>query len=261
MEIPSLRSLIEVYKPIGQKMKEDNSRRTSALLRRDMLVLRVSTLERELSTAKQLLTMTQAAQIEYSEGIRAIIETGLEQDINGVLFEKEYRVELDTSIVRGKNNTRVYLKDTKGRRIPPKTVEGDMLNQVLSFSGVRLVSERAGCPYVFYDEAFASANVRSLQLLKRLIHAYVAEGTSFVFVTQIPVLTYGMDRHGIHLESNGEVVVEVKQKFITAETDVEDQTQTIIDLFDEMNEGSEGNAEQSDETREHILDEDSGEGY
>ena len=243
MEVQSLQNLIQVFKPLVPQMIESNKKYSKLSWEKINIDNKIRCKVKRIHNLKSLITMINAEQISYSEGIKTVIKSGLQRDINGVLFEKTYGVELESAIVRGKNHTRVYLIDEEGRKLPPKTVEGDMLNQVLSFAAVVTLSTRNGCKFVFYDEAFASANVRSLSLIKKLMKYYIKSGINFVLVTQNPVLTYGLDRRVIYLESNGKSVTQVIQRDITGEEDMEEKTLYMIELFDRMNEGGIDNAD------------------
>ena len=247
MEVQSLQNLIQVFKPLIPKMIESNKKYLTLSWEKINIDNKIECKVKRIRNLKSLITMINAEQISYSEGVKTVIKSGLQRDINGVLFEKTYGVELESSIVRGKNHTRVYLIDEGGRRLPPKTVEGDMLNQVLSFAAVVTLSTRNGCKFVFYDEAFASANVRSLSLIKKLMQYYIESGINFVLVTQNPVLTYGLDRRVIYLESNGKSITQIVQKDVIGEKDMEEKTLYMIELFDRMNEGGIGNADFIDE--------------
>jgi len=129
------------------------------------------------------------------------------------------------------------LVDESGTRLPPNIVEGDMLNQVLSFCASVILTKLNGYSWIFYDEAFASANSRSIILIRRLIRTFLDEGFNFVFVSQNPLLFIEFDRNLVELIQEAGSVSEVVQTTVAASHDAT-LDERALDLHDFLLRGS-----------------------
>jgi hypothetical protein len=183
---------------------------------------------------KRTKVVLEKARQSFAEQIKSILETEIQNGVNSCLPHKQYKVILKPRVVRNKNTLVLLLQDEQGRQIPPKVVEGDMLNQVLSFCAIVTISKRYGFDTIYYDEAFNSANIRSLHLIRTLISKYVEEGMTFVFVVQNPVLLYGLDRKVIEMEAGLETVSNVVEEVVEKEPLTEEWVDEITCLFDSL---------------------------
>jgi len=185
-------------------------------------------------TQKKAKIVLEKARQSFAEQMKSILETEIQNGVNSCLPHKQYKVVLKPRVIRNKNTLVLLLQDEHGRQIPPKVVEGDMLNRVLSFCAIVTISKRYGFDTVYYDEAFNSANVRSLHLIRTLVSKYVEEGITFVFVMQNPILLYGLDRRVIEIAAGLENVTKVIEEQIEKEPIDEDWVEEITTLFDSL---------------------------
>ena len=185
-------------------------------------------------TQKKAKVVLEKARQSYAEQIKSILETEIQNGINSCLPHKQYKVVLKPRVFRNKQTLVLLLQDEGGRQIPPKVVEGDMLNQVLSFCAIVTISKRYGFDTVYYDEAFNSANIRSLHLIRTLVSKYAEEGITFVFVLQNPILLYGLDRRAIEIVAGLENVAEVVEEQVEKEPIDEDWIEEVTTLFDSL---------------------------
>ena len=187
------------------------------------------TMVRELNVMHETLLKNNS---EYIDTIIQMIQDAVEFAINKVLPLKKYKVSLTYKPYRNDGQLKLYLINENGLKLPPKIIEGDMLNQVLSFSAVVHITLQKGYDTIFYDEAFSSANVRSLVLINSVIQYYSEQGVKFVLVTQNPILYAGLDRTMVQLVSDGKQIVDVEVKDIAPMNDELDTIQQVTDLFD-----------------------------
>lgn len=186
---------------------------------------------------KSIIEVLKQKRSDYSSGMKTTITEAIKHAVNSSLIHKSYDVELVPSVYRGKNILKPYFIDENGVYLPPKIVEGDMLNQVFSFASVVILSVKSGYNTIYYDEAFASANARSLLLIRKLIRDYNDMGIKIIIVTQNPLLLYGLERHVVELVSDGVCVSEVLEYDISDEEYDEDIAEKIVELFDTMSKG------------------------
>lgn len=201
---------------------------------------KIDELNSELAFAKRIGTFNknlseslQTKNREFIDSIIVSLEEAVEYAVNSVLPIKKYNVQLTYVPYRNNGTLKLYLIDSEGNKLPPRIIEGDMLNQVLSFSAVTHLSLQMGYNKVFYDEAFASANVRSLVLIRSVIDYYTTKGVQFILVTQNPVLYAGLNRTMIELVSDGLQIVDINKFEVEASEEV-DVTSSVIDLFDSI---------------------------
>jgi len=185
-------------------------------------------------TQKKAKIVLEKARQSFAERMKSVLETEIQNGINSCLPHKQYKVVLRPRVVRNKNTLVLLLQDEYGRQIPPKVVEGDMLNQVLSFCAIVTISKRYGYDTVYYDEAFNSANIRSLHLIRTLVSKYAEEGVTFVFVLQNPILLYGLDRKLIEMEAGLENVAEIIEEQVEKEPIDEEWIDEMTSLFDSL---------------------------
>lgn len=189
------------------------------------ILLRTLRIKHERLTAKNA---------EYINEIVDSLRQAIQFSINSVLPTKEYIVQIEYVPFRDSGQLKLYIIDEEGNKLLPKVIEGDMLNEVLSVSGIIYISLQMGINRIFYDEAFSSANVRSLKLINSLIEFYISLGAKFTIVTQNPVLYAGLPRGMVELVSDGKQVVEVKQFNVEPEEEELDIVNYVTDLFDSL---------------------------
>lgn len=207
---------------------------------------------------KMILDALKTRRTSYHNEMISIIEQAIRYGVNKINCNKIYDVELVPSLYRGQNILKLYFVDEAGKRLPPKIIEGDMLNQVLSFSAVVILSYQNGIRVIYYDEAFASANARSLVVIRELIREYLSMGMKFIFVTQSPILLAGLDRKVIELISGDRTIQEVLEYYVDAKKYTPQIDQMIINLFDKISEGGITDESFANEVR-RLTDDSTGE--
>lgn len=230
----NIESLKYHYSRLLTEMKDSNDRAQKTLDLRRQLADDIAYCSKVLSTSKSLNEGLQGKNLTYINEIVQTIEDAVTFAINSVLPVKKYKVKLDYVPYRNNGTLKLYFINENGVKLPPKIIEGDMLNQVLSFSSITHITHQMGYTKVFYDEAFASANVRSLTLINSVIRYYNSLGISFIFVSQNPILYAGLDRMMIDLISDNKQVVEVKQKKVEPTQEEFETVERVIDLFDDI---------------------------
>lgn len=215
-------------------MKRSNERALEAERIRDHLTSEVAICKQTLRNLKVLNESLQTKNENYIREIITMIEEAVEFAVNSVLPLKKYKVELNYVPYRNNGHLKLYFINDKGRKLPPKIIEGDMLNQVLSFSSITHITVQMGYDTVFYDEAFASANVRSLVLINSVISYYNNMGIKFVFVSQNPILYAGLERAMVELVSDGVQVVDVVKTRVQPSQEEFDTVARVTELFDSL---------------------------
>lgn len=215
-------------------MKRSNERALEAERIRDHLTSEVAICKQTLRNLKLLNESLQTKNENYIREIITMIEEAVEFAVNSVLPLKKYKVELNYVPYRNNGHLKLYFINDKGQRLPPKIIEGDMLNQVLSFSSITHITVQMGYDTVFYDEAFASANVRSLVLINSVISYYNNMGIKFVFVSQNPILYAGLERAMVELVSDGVQVVDVVKTRVQPSQEEFDTVARVTELFDSL---------------------------
>lgn len=172
-----------------------------------------------LNAVKMLNSIIDNSRTAYSRDIIESITASLAKCLDIILTDKSYEIELEIYSSYGKTHLKAWLIDEEGNKLPPSIVEGDMLNQVLSFCAAVILTKLRGYTSFFYDEAFASANSRSVIMIRTLLQFFIEEGFNFVFVSQNPLLFTDFDRNLIELIQDQGSVSEVKQSFIEASID------------------------------------------
>ena len=229
-----LRQLFAFHKGKLQEYTQSNIRRTTAEERYDKKYAEYTNTFYAYEVQEKTKVVLEKARQSYAEQIKSVLEAEIQNGVNSCLPHKQYKVVLKPRVIRKKNTLVLLLQDEYGRQIPPKVVEGDMLNQVLSFCAIVTISKRYGFDTIYYDEAFNSANIRSLHLIRTLISKYVEEGMTFVFVLQNPVLLYGLDRRVIEIEAGLENIAEVIESQVEKEHIDEEWLEDITSLFDSL---------------------------
>jgi len=174
---------------------------------------------KHLNSVKILETIINNSRASYSQSVIDSITASLSNCLDIILQDKEYDIDLEVYPSRGNNHLRAWLIDEDGIKLPPSIVEGDMLNQVLSFCASVILTKLRGYSWIYYDEAFASANSRSVIMIRRLIKTFMEEGFNFVFVGQNPLLFTEFDRNLIELIQEAGCVSDIIQTFIPASND------------------------------------------
>jgi len=233
----SLRNLIEMNQKHFQHMKETNERHAVLTNKRDEFQKLSIQARRHLNSVKILAAIIENSRASYSEQIIDSITGTLTNCLDVILQDKKYDVDIEIYPFRGHTNLRAWLVDEDGIHLPPNIVEGDMLNQVLSFCASVIMTRLNGYNWVFYDEAFASANSRSVILIRRLLRTFLDEGFNFVFVSQNPLLFTEFDRNLIELIQEDGCVSQVKQTMIAASDDTS-LDERALDLHDYLLRGS-----------------------
>lgn len=229
-----LQTLFSLYKEKLQEYHASNERRRLAEERYKQKYTEYTQTFEIYEIQKKAKVVLEKARQSFAEQMKSVLETEIQNGVNSCLAHKQYKVVLKPRVIRNKNTLVLLLQDEYGRQIPPKVVEGDMLNQVLSFCAIVTISKRYGFDTVYYDEAFNSANIRSLHLIRTLVSKYVQEGITFVFVLQNPILLYGLDRRVIEIEAGLENVAEVKEDWVEKEPIDEDWIEEMTSLFDSL---------------------------
>lgn len=215
-------------------MKRINEVATESIRQQRILAADIDSCSTTYKYLKNLNESLQGKNLSYIKEIVSIIEDAVAYAVNSVLPLKEYKVTLDYVPYRNNGTLKLFFIDSKGRKLPPKIIEGDMLNQVLSFSSITHITHQMGYDKVFYDEAFASANVRSLALINAVISYYNSIGVKFVFVSQNPILYAGLERTMIELVSDGTRVIEVQTAKVKPTQEEYDTVAHVTDLFDSI---------------------------
>ena len=229
-----IHSLFAIYNKKLKDNTESNIKREQANLLYEVKNIEYEKVVAEYEVQKRAKIVVEKARQSYAEQVKTLLETEIQNGINTCLPHKQYKVLLKPKVVRNKNTLVLLLQDDYGRQIPPKVVEGDMLNQVLSFCAIVTISRKYGFDTVYYDEAFTSANVRSLHLIRLLISKYVEEGMSFVFVLQNPILLQGLERHVVEMDAGLENVSQVCEYQVEKEELTEEWLDEITSLFDSL---------------------------
>ena len=229
----SLRSIIESNKFHLQQMENINNKYLEIKLKYDEFFSATKFSRDHLNRVKILDNIIENSRSAFSDNILNSLKQSLSKCINIILQEKEYDIDIEIYQYRGNPNLRIWLIDEEGRKLPPNIVEGDMLNQVLSFCASVIMTKLNGCNWIYYDEAFASANSRSVIMIRKLIRTFLEEGFNFVFVGQNPLLFTEFDRNLIELVQEDGNVVSVVQSFITATKD-ESLDEKVLELHDQL---------------------------
>lgn len=229
-----LRNLFAFHKGKLQEYAQSNSRYEKAQEIYDKKYAEYTETFYAYEVQKKTKVVLEKAKQSYAEQIKSVLESEIQNGVNSCLPHKQYKVVLKPRLIRNKNTLVLLLQDEHGRQIPPKVVEGDMLNQVLSFCAIVTISKRYGFDTIYYDEAFNSANIRSLHLIRSLVSKYVDEGMTFVFVLQNPVLLYGLDRRVIEMEAGIENVAGVTESQVEKETIDEEWLEETTCWFDSL---------------------------
>lgn len=222
------------YRQRLDEMKRINNIARESMLQQQALAIDIADCSTTHKYLKSLNESLQGKNLNYIKEIVSIIEEAVAYAVNSVLPLKKYTVSLDYVPYRNNGTLKLYFINEKGKKLPPKIIEGDMLNQVLSFSSITHITHQMGYDTVFYDEAFASANVRSLALINAVISYYNSLGIKFVFVSQNPILYAGLERTMIELVSDGKQVVEVLSTRVTPTQEEFDTVAHVTDLFDSI---------------------------
>lgn len=229
--VPALQSY---YRNRIEDMKRSNEIAKKALLKQSELASNIAYCSQTLRNLKLMSESLQTKNSKYISEIITMIEEAIEYAVNSVLPLKKYKVQLNYVPYRNNGHLKLYFINDKGMKLPPKIIEGDMLNQVLSFSSITHITMQMGYDTVFYDEAFASANVRSLALINSVIAYYKSLGMKFVFVTQNPILYAGLERTMIELVSDGVQIVDVVKTSVEPTEEEFDTVAQVTDLFDSL---------------------------
>lgn len=222
-----------MYRNQLPEMKKSNDSVMEATKRIDELKDELEIAKRIGRYTKQLSEGLQTKNKEFISTIIANLEDAVRHAINSVLPIKEYDVQIAYVPYRNNGTLKLYLIDAQGNKLPPRIIEGDMLNQVLSFSAITHLTLQMGYNKIFYDEAFASANVRSLVLIRSVINYYTSLGMQFVLVGQNPVLYAGLERTMIELLSDGLQIVGIN-KYNADTSEESGVSSSVIDLFDSI---------------------------
>ncbi|MFF2798157.1 hypothetical protein [Lysinibacillus xylanilyticus] len=229
--IPLLR---DYYKRRLGDMKTSNESARKALQQQSALATNIAYCSQTLRNLKAMGESLQGKNQKYINEIISMLEDAIAFAVNSVLPLKKYKVELKYTPYRNNGTLKLYFINEKGVRLPPKIIEGDMLNQVLSFSAITHITVQMGHDTVFYDEAFASANVRSLALINTVIQYYTELGVKFVFVSQNPILYAGLKRTMIELISDGKQIIDVEETQVEPTQEELDTVAQVTDLFDSL---------------------------
>lgn len=227
----------KLYKQRYKELLENNVNMQRLAKQREETESNYLKAKRTVRQLKALKSSLEQNNSRYISSLIDMIQESIAFAINRVLPYREYGVTLDYKPYRNTGQLRLLLIDKKGRKLPPKIIEGDMLNQVLSFAAIVHITMQMGYRTVYYDEAFASANIRSLGLINLLISYYSTQGMKFVFVTQNPALYAGLERTMIELVSDGTGVTEVKKFKVELDPDEFDTVSSITELFDNLTKG------------------------
>lgn len=222
----------DYYRRRLEEMKRSNNMIEQAIEQRDYVNNNIANCRQTLRNLKAISESLQTKNNNYIRDIIFMIEEAVAFAVNSVLPLKQYTVELNYVPYRNNGQLKLYLVNEQGQRLPPKIIEGDMLNQVLSFSSITHITVQMGYDTVFYDEAFASANVRSLALINTIISYYNNMGINFVFVSQNPILYAGLQRTMVELISDGKQVVQVNKIRVEPEEEEMDVVKKVTELFD-----------------------------
>lgn len=177
-------------------------------------------------------SLKEQKQIYTEENISDLEET-VQTALDYIEPDKGYKVIIKYTHYRNKNGLVLMLIDKRGNEVPPHILEGDMLNQVLSFTASTILAKKAGCKTVYYDECFGSANSRSLINIKKILESFSSLDMNFVLVSQNPILLTGLNRHRIELVQRNGQIDEVVETDISGE-DVKENEETLLNLLDEL---------------------------
>ena len=233
----SILTLQNLYRERHKELTENNVNIEKLVKEREQTEANYLKAKRTVRQLKALTSALERNNSEYISSLINMIQDSIAFAINRVLPYREYQVSLDYKPYRNSGQLQLFLIDKKGRKLPPKIIEGDMLNQVLSFAAIVHITMQMGYRRVFYDEAFASANIRSLKLINLIISYYSSQGVQFVFVTQNPALYAGLERSMIELVSDGTRVTEVRKTRVEIDPEEFDTIDRITELFDHLTKG------------------------
>lgn len=236
-----LRDLKISYEKRLDNMRHCNKMKKDLITKTDNIKKDLDGCKNIINNIKDILIIAMNQQNLYSQSMVSRIEETLQYSIGKVASNKKYGIKLQSSTYRNRNILKPYLVDENGVLLPPKILEGDMLNQVFSFSTVAIIALKSGYSRVYYDEAFASANPRSQVIIRELIKDYVSLGINFVFVSQSPILLAGIDRHVIELISDGNKIASINEYDIDSEMYNKSSDEYIINLLDCISKGEDIN--------------------
>lgn len=183
-------------------------------------------LEKEVNRTKKFITISEYTLKRISSKKEKFMNTHIQEleevvqiSLDTIEPEKEYGAVILPEPYRGKNGLTLNLKLPTGDLVPPHILEGDMLNQVLTYSSSGLLSYKKGCKIIFYDECFGSANSRSLINIRKLVQMFSEMGITLILVSQNPILLKGLERNRIELVQEKGAIARVEQSFIPADDD------------------------------------------
>jgi hypothetical protein len=230
----SMQSLRYMFRRQLTDMKRSNEQAQIVVDRLNKINVDMATCKRYIRQLNSLYEGLQTKNANFIAGIIEMLREAVTYAVNSSLPLKKYGVDLDYKPYRNDGVLKLYLIDEDGNRLPPRIVEGDMLNQVLSFSAVTYISVSMGYDTIYYDEAFASANVRSLNLIRAVIRHYIDKGIKFRMVTQNPILYAGIPRTMCELMSDGRQVIGVQLTKVEPDESEEDIVSQVTELFDHI---------------------------
>lgn len=230
----SMQSLRYMFKRQLEDMKRSNEQSQIVLDRLAKVNTDLAACKRYIRQLNALYEGLQTKNANFIGDIIAMLKEAVTYAVNASLPLKKYEVALDYKPYRNDGVLKLYLIDEEGNKLPPRIIEGDMLNQVLSFSAIAYIAVSMGYDTIYYDEAFASANVRSLRLINAVIQHYMALGIKFVIVTQNPILYAGIKRTMCELMSDGRQVTEIQLTSVTPGSDEEEAIAQVTELFDSI---------------------------
>lgn len=230
----SMQSLRYVFRRQLEDMKRSNEQAQIVVDRLNKINVDMATCKRYIRQLNALYEGLQTKNANYIDDIIEMLREAVTYAVNASLPLKKYEVELDYKPYRNDGVLKLYLIDEVGNKLPPRIIEGDMLNQVLSFSAVTYISVSMGYDTIYYDEAFSSANVRSLNLINAVIRHYIDRGIKFRLVTQNPILYAGIPRTMCELLSDGRQVVGVQLTRVEPDAEEEGVVAQVTELFDSI---------------------------
>ena len=140
--VRDLRNLFSFHKGKLQEYKQSNRKRKLAEEEYEKIYKAYEQVFHEYETQKKAKIALEKTKQSYAEQMKFILESEIQKGINSCLPHKQYKIILQSRMIRNKNTLVLLLQDEHGRQIPPKVVEGDMLNQVLSFFAIAVDIEK-----------------------------------------------------------------------------------------------------------------------
>lgn len=157
-------------------------------------------IERHLSELKIFEKLVKREDADYKENRKHFIEAQIEESVAIIFPTRNYKVNLDRKVFRGKIKVKLKLKNKFGRTCTPKMGEGKLCQQLISFSASTAVSKSYGLDKVFTDESFSASSPENLTKVGEIVKDAIDHGLQIILIEQQDTIYKDISRREIHLE-------------------------------------------------------------